>query len=90
MKKALHTAKVVCKVLMFNASCITVFCFLIPVLVFLDILRSIFSNVESCYSALKEENIKIMHDLEIDQKNENNKTQAHVLGEKLKESVRNN
>jgi hypothetical protein len=63
MKKALHTAKVVCKVLMFNASCITVFCFLIPVLVFLDILRSIFSNVESCYSALKEENMKLRDEL---------------------------
>jgi hypothetical protein len=90
MKKALHTAKVVCKVLMFNASCITVFCFLIPVWVFLDILRSIFSNVESYYSALKEENIRIMHDLEIDPKNENKKTQAHVSGKIRKEDVRNN
>ena len=63
MKKALHTTKVVCKVLMFNASCITVFCFLVPVLVFFDLLRSIFSTIESCYDALKEENINLMREL---------------------------
>lgn len=90
MKKALHTAKVVYKVLMFNTLCISIFCLLVPILVFFQLVGALCSNIESCYEVLKEENIKIMHDLEIDKKNENNKTQAHVLGEKLKESVRNN
>jgi len=90
MKKALHTAKVVCKVLMFNTLCISIFCFLVPILVIFRLVENIISILSDCYTALKEENIKIMHDLEIDKKNENNKTQAHVLGEKLKESVRNN
>jgi hypothetical protein len=90
MKKALHTAKVVCKVLIFNTLCISIFCFLVPILVIFRLVENIISILSDCYTALKEENIKIMHDLEIDKKNENNKTQAHVLGEKLKESVRNN
>lgn len=63
MKKALHTAKVVCKVLMFNALCIFIFCLLVPILVFFQLVRSLCSNIESCYSALKEENLKLKNEL---------------------------
>jgi hypothetical protein len=63
MKKALHTAKVVCKVLMFNTLCISIFCFLVPILVFFQLVGALCSNIESCYSALKEENLKLKDEL---------------------------
>jgi hypothetical protein len=63
MKKALHTAKVVCKVLMFNALCISIFCLLVPILVFFRLVGALCSIIESCYSALKEENLKLKDEL---------------------------
>ena len=63
MKKALHTAKVVCKVLMFNTLCISVFCLLVPILVFFRLVGALCSIIESCYSALKEENLKLKDEL---------------------------
>lgn len=90
MKKALHTAKVACIVLIFNTLCISIFCFLVPILVISRLIENIISILSDCYTALKEENINVINKYKTEEIIENNKTQAHVLGEKLKESVRNN
>lgn len=63
MKKALHTAKVVCKVLMFNTLCISIFCLLVPILVFFQLVGALCSNIESCYEVLKEENLRLKEEL---------------------------
>jgi len=61
MKKALHTAKVACMVLIFNTLCISIFCFLVPILVISRLVENIISILSDCYTALKEENTNLIN-----------------------------
>jgi hypothetical protein len=52
--------------LIFNTLCISIFCFLVPILVISRLIENIISILSDCYTALKEENINVINKYKIE------------------------
>jgi hypothetical protein len=82
-----RTAKVACNLLVFNVICIVVFSIILPFLLAWNLVYAVYKSMADLAVPLVEENKRIYR---IYYPKTNKKTQAHVLGEKLKETIRNN